>query len=76
MKSYRRYRELVWSSTPTLTLGTFRGLTPYVGGGIGIASLDVRFKDVNTVNHAVYLADKDNSTTNFAWALYAGGATT
>lgn len=56
-----------------IDLGTWRGLTPYIGGGIGVAWLDVQgFKDVNTVNNGVYLGDRDTSTTNFAWALYAG----
>jgi opacity protein-like surface antigen len=54
-------------------LGTWRGLTPYVGGGIGIASIDVQgFKDVNVPNNSVFYGDHDHSTTNFAWALYAG----
>ncbi|MBL8846692.1 MAG: porin family protein [Hyphomicrobium zavarzinii] len=56
-----------------IDLGTWRGITPYVGGGIGIASLDVQgFKDVNVPRNSVFYGDKDNSTTNFAWALYAG----
>lgn len=56
-----------------IDLGTWRGVTPYVGGGIGIASLDVQgFKDVNVPNNSVFYGDKDTSTTNFAWALYAG----
>ncbi|WBT39896.1 outer membrane protein [Hyphomicrobium sp. DMF-1] len=56
-----------------IDLGTWRGITPYIGGGIGIASLDVQgFKDVNVVNSTIYLGDKDKTTTNFAWALYAG----
>jgi opacity protein-like surface antigen len=56
-----------------IDLGTWRGVTPYVGGGIGIASIDVQgFKDVNVPNNSVFYSDRDNSTTNFAWALYAG----
>ncbi|WP_439544378.1 outer membrane protein [Hyphomicrobium sp.] len=56
-----------------IDLGTFRGITPYVGGGIGIAGIDVQgFKDVNVPNNSVYYGDKDNYSTNFAWALYAG----
>src|SRR5690606_34509774 len=48
-------------------------ITPYVGGGIGIAYIDVQgFKDVNVPNNSVYYGDSDHSTTNFAWALYAG----
>lgn len=56
-----------------IDIGTWRGITPYVGGGIGIASIDVQgFKDVNVPQNSVFYGDKDNSTTNFAWALYAG----
>ncbi len=54
-------------------LGTFRGITPYVGGGIGFASIDMQgFKDVNVPNNSVFYGDRDHQTTNFAWALYAG----
>lgn len=56
-----------------IDLVTWRGLTPYVGGGIGLAYVDVQgFKDVNVPNNSVFYGDKDTSTTNFAWALYAG----
>lgn len=54
-------------------LTTWRGITPYIGGGIGIASIDVQgFKDVNVPNNSVFYGNSDNATTNFAWALYAG----
>ncbi|MCC7250988.1 outer membrane beta-barrel protein [Hyphomicrobium sp.] len=54
-------------------LGTWRGVTPYVGGGIGIGSITVMgYKDVNVPAGSVYYGDKDKTTTNFAWALYAG----
>ncbi len=56
-----------------IDLGTFRGITPYVGAGIGIAGIDVQgFKDVNVPNNSVFYGDKDTYSTNFAWALYAG----
>jgi opacity protein-like surface antigen len=56
-----------------IDVGNWRGITPYVGAGIGLASIDVQgFKDVNVPNNSVFYGDKDNSTTNFAWALYAG----
>jgi opacity protein-like surface antigen len=56
-----------------IDIGTWRGVTPYVGGGIGIASIDVQgFKDVNVPAGSVFYGNRDNSTTNFAWALYAG----
>jgi len=54
-------------------LWTWRGFTPYVGGGIGFSTFDVQnFRDVNPQNDALYTGDKDKSQTNFAWALYAG----
>lgn len=54
-------------------IGTWRGITPYVGGGIGIASIDVQgFKDVNVPQGSVFYGNHDTSSTNFAWALYAG----
>jgi opacity protein-like surface antigen len=54
-------------------LGTWRGITPYVGGGIGVGAITVMgFKDVNVPQNSVFYGDKDKTTTNFAWALYAG----
>lgn len=56
-----------------IDLGTWRGITPYVGGGVGFANVTVMgFKDVNPNQGAMYIADKNRSTTNFAWALYGG----
>ncbi|MEM7191411.1 MAG: outer membrane beta-barrel protein [Pseudomonadota bacterium] len=53
-------------------LGTYWCFTPYVGAGIGLASISVLgLKDVNVPNNAVAYAD-DNTETNFAWAAYAG----
>ncbi|MGQ0673911.1 MAG: outer membrane protein [Hyphomicrobium sp.] len=51
---------------------TWRGITPYVGAGIGIASISVDgLKDVNVPNNSVFYG-ADNTETNFAWALHAG----
>jgi opacity protein-like surface antigen len=56
-----------------IDLGTWRGITPYVGGGIGMAYIDVQgFKDVNVPTGSVHFGNSDRSTSNFAWALYAG----
>lgn len=56
-----------------IDLGTWRGITPYVGGGVGMASIEVMgFKDINPVQGAMFIADSNKTTTNFAWALYAG----
>jgi opacity protein-like surface antigen len=55
-----------------IDLGTWHCVTPYVGGGIGFASIDViGLMDVNTPNNGVAFA-RDHSETNFAWAFYAG----
>ena len=54
-------------------LGTWHGVTPYVGGGIGFASITTMgYKDVNVPANSVWFAQGDKTTTNFAWALYAG----
>ncbi len=55
-----------------IDLGTYHCLTPYVGGGVGFASISVLgLKDVNVPNQSVFYAT-DNTETNFAWAVYAG----
>jgi opacity protein-like surface antigen len=55
-----------------IDMGNWCGFTPFVGAGIGFASINVSgLKDVNVPNNGVgYAADK--TSTNFAWALYAG----
>lgn len=56
-----------------IDLGTYRGITPYVGGGIGFASLTTMgFKDQNVPAGSTFYGERDKTTTNFAWALYAG----
>ena len=55
-----------------IDLGTWRGLTPYVGGGVGFAiglgaGLEGRQRSANGVAYG-----DDHTETNFAWALYAG----
>jgi opacity protein-like surface antigen len=55
-----------------IDLGCWRGFTPYVGAGIGFATISVDgLKDTNIPQNSVLFGD-DHSTTNFAWALYAG----
>jgi len=47
-------------------------ITPWVGGGIGLASVSVNgLKDVNVPNNSVFYG-ADNTQTNFAWAFYGG----
>jgi opacity protein-like surface antigen len=53
-------------------LGTWHCVTPYIGGGVGFASIDVMgLTDVNVPTGGVAFAT-DHTETNFAWALYAG----
>lgn len=55
-----------------IDLPTIWCITPYVGGGIGLASVSVLgLKDVNVPNNAVFYA-ADHTETNFAWAVYGG----
>ncbi len=55
-----------------IDLGTYHCVTPYVGGGVGFASITVNgLKDVNVPNNSVFYA-ADNTETNFAWAVYGG----
>ena len=53
-------------------LGTFSGITPYVGGGIGASRNTIsNFTDDNILNGGGGYADSA-SQWNFAWALHAG----
>jgi len=55
-----------------IDLGTFSGITPYIGGGIGASRNTISgFQDINTPNQGVAYADSD-SHWEFAWALHAG----
>lgn len=53
-------------------VGNFRGVTPYVGAGIGTARIELKeFWDQNLVTNGLWWA-QDNEEWNFAWALHAG----
>jgi opacity protein-like surface antigen len=53
-------------------LGSYWGITPFVGAGIGASRNTIHnFTDTATVQGSVAYAD-DDSDWNFAWALYAG----
>ena len=48
-----------------IDLGTWHCVTPYIGGGVGFASIDViGLKDVNVPNLGVAFA-KNHTETNF-----------
>lgn len=54
-------------------IGTWRGFTPYVGGGVGfshVTSKDIKFRNPDGTSGS-YPGD---STWNFSWALMAGGS--
>ncbi len=53
-------------------VGTFYGITPYVGAGIGASRNTIsNFRDINVIRNAGGYAD-DESQWNFAWALHTG----
>lgn len=55
-------------------MGNFRGITPYVGAGVGVAAVTLHdFWDTNITNQALHFAES-NTEFNFAWALHAGMA--
>jgi opacity protein-like surface antigen len=55
-----------------IDLGTYWCFTPYIGGGVGFASISVNgLKDVNVPNNSVFYAN-DHTETNFTWAVYGG----
>jgi opacity protein-like surface antigen len=57
-----------------IDIGTWHCITPYVGAGVGFASLSITgYKDVNVPNRSVAYG-QNNTETNFAWAAYAGFA--
>jgi opacity protein-like surface antigen len=53
-------------------LGTWHGITPFVGAGVGAANVWISdFTDVGVTVDSVAFGE-DNGEWNFAWALYAG----
>ncbi len=55
-----------------LDLGTWKGLTPYVGAGIGASRNTIsNYRDINVSLNGVWYGDS-HSKWNLAWALHAG----
>lgn len=55
-----------------IDIGTWHCVTPYVGAGVGFASISVLgYTDVNVPTGGVAYG-KDHTETNFAWAVYGG----
>jgi opacity protein-like surface antigen len=64
--------ELVFMANAYADLGTYYGVTPYLGAGLGASYNTIsHFRDVNIINGGAAYAD-DNSEWNLAWALHAG----
>lgn len=69
---YAEKSELVGLVNAYIDLGTWHGVTPFVGAGAGVARVTLDgFRDVDVTRPALTYAGK-NTRTNFAWALYAG----
>lgn len=66
--------EIVALANLYLDLGTWWCVTPFIGGGVGAASIKIdQFRELNLTTGAGNWADTATKT-NFAWALHAGVA--
>ena len=53
-------------------VGTWHGITPFLGAGVGAANVKIsNFTDIGVANDSVAFGD-DHDEWNFAWAVYAG----
>lgn len=69
-----RTRQWLLMANAYIDLGTYAGITPYIGGGIGAAQNSVySFRDVNVQNGGTAYAEP-HTQWNMAWALHAGMA--
>lgn len=67
-----RKSEWLFLANGYVDLGTYHGITPYVGAGIGTSRNTISgFRDINTELNASGYAGSE-SQWNFAWALHAG----
>ena len=65
-------RDVVVLANAYIDLGTYYGLTPFLGAGIGAVSTSIdNFKDTNVVTQGLAYA-KSGTKANLAWALHAG----
>ncbi len=63
----------VFLANAYVDLGTWRGITPYIGGGVGMASHKVKgLYDLSAQPAGGFGFAPDTSKTGFAWALMAG----
>jgi opacity protein-like surface antigen len=67
-------KEWLFLANAYLDLGTWWCITPFIGAGIGFTNLTLaNFRDTNVIATGGGWA-KDETVTNFAWALHAGAA--
>jgi opacity protein-like surface antigen len=65
-------RDMVALANGYVDLGTYHGVTPFLGAGIGVARSTIEgFRDTNVVTQGLAYA-RSTSKTNLAWALHAG----
>ena len=66
--------EWLFLANAYLDLGTWWCITPFIGAGVGVANLTIgNYRDINEIAGGGGWA-KDNTETNFAWALHAGAS--
>lgn len=69
---YARKKDMLFMANGYVDLGTWSGLTPYVGAGIGtVHSKIYGFRDINGPNNGVAFAPTGDKW-NMAWALHTG----
>jgi opacity protein-like surface antigen len=67
-------KEWLFLANAYLDLGTWWCITPFIGAGVGFTNLTLSgFRDTNLLAGGGGWA-KDETVTNFAWALHAGAA--
>jgi opacity protein-like surface antigen len=67
-------KEWLFLANAYLDLGTWWCITPFIGAGVGVANLTIaNYRDNNIIAGGGGWA-KDNTETNFAWALHAGAS--
>lgn len=67
-------KEWLFLANAYLDLGTWWCITPFIGAGVGFTNLTLSgFRDTNVIAGGGGWA-KDETKTNFAWALHAGAA--
>jgi opacity protein-like surface antigen len=64
--------EWLFLANAYIDLGTWWCITPFIGAGVGVASITIdHFRDTNVIAGGGGYADSGTST-NFAWAAHAG----